>query len=193
MARGGDGSPSPQHEAERERNVRRGSLFVLLLAIAMFACRADVGTTEPAATPTPSQHTTTKVYVAPEGWSFRYPASWDRVERGFVQETETGKTITFDSEATTETELEQWIASEIARKLAATEADNRLLEALSVTEENGLTVYRYAIASRMEARETVLRTTVLFDGSRRYAFYAAVPPVTEEEHALAVGSFSVAR
>jgi hypothetical protein len=45
----------------------------------------------------------------------------------------------------------------------------------------------------MEARETVLRTTVFFDGSRRYAFYAAVPPVTEEEYALVVGSFSVPR
>ena len=193
MARGGDGSPSPQHEAERERNVRRGSLFVLLLALVLFACRAGIGTTDPVADATPSQQTTTKVYVAPEGWSFRYPASWDRVEGSFVQETETGKTITFESEATTDTELEQWIASEIARKLAATEADNRLREALSVTEENGLTVYRYAIMSRMETRETVLRTTVFFDGSRRYALYVAMPPVTEAEYALAVGSFSVAR
>jgi len=159
----------------------------------MFACRAGIETRVPIADATPSQQVATQQYVAAEGWSFRYPASWDHVEPSFVQETETGKTITFESEATTDTELEQWIASEIARKLAATEADNRLREALSVTEENGLTVYRYAIMSRMETRETVLRTTVFFDGSRRYALYVAMPPVTEAEYALAVGSFSVAR
>jgi hypothetical protein len=165
----------------------------LLLGMALFACRAGIGTTEPVATSTPSQQAAAKAYVAAVGWSFRYPAGWNRAEGGFVQEIGTGKTITFESEAMTRAEVEQWIASEIARKLAAPEADNTLLEPLSVSQENGLAVYRYAIASYMEARETVLRTTVFFDGSRRYAFYAAVPPVTEEEYALVVGSFSVPR
>ena len=115
------------------------------------------------------------------GGAFRYPAEWERVESGFVQDAETGKTITFESAPSTEGELEAWIASEIERKLAATEADNTLLEPLSVSQQDGLAVYRYAIESRMEARQTVLRTTVFLDGSRRYAFYAAIPPVTEDE------------
>lgn len=166
-------------------------LVLLVLISTALACRPSIGPTdESEATATPGQETRAHVYVAPEGWSFRYPADWDRVEPRFVQDIETGKTITFESELTTEAELERWIESEIARKVAATEADNRLLEPLSVAEEEGLTVYRYAIESRMEATRTVLRTTVFFDGSRRYAFYAAMPPVTEEEYELVVGSFS---
>ena len=165
-------------------------LALLLLALLLFACRPSTGSPAVDETPTPSQETTANVYVAPEGWSFRYPAAWERVESGFVQDAETGKTITFESAPSTEGELEAWIASEIERKLAATEADNTLLEPLSVSQQDGLAVYRYAIRSRMEARDTVLRTTVFLDGSRRYAFYAAVAPVTEEEYALVVGSFS---
>ena len=63
-------------------------------------------------------------YTAPEGWSFRYPMHWDRLdeESGFVQNTATGKAVTFASQPTTQAELERWLESEIARKLAATEA-----------------------------------------------------------------------
>jgi hypothetical protein len=130
-------------------------------------------------------------YTAPEGWSFRYPMHWDRLDRelGFVQDTVSGKTVTFASQPTTPEELERWIESEIARKLAATEAKNSLAEPLSSTMEGDLTIYRYAILSRLEASETLLRTTVFFDGERRYEFYAAIPPVAEEEVEAIVGSF----
>ena len=67
-------------------------------------------------------------YTSPEGWSFRYPVHWgpihwDRLdeELGFVQDTATGKTVTFASQPATQAELERWLQSEIARKLAATD------------------------------------------------------------------------
>jgi hypothetical protein len=135
-------------------------------------------------------------YTAPEGWSFRYPMHWgpihwDRLdeEAGFVQDTVTGKTVTFASQPTTQTELERWLQSEIARKLGATEADNTLAEPLTTLQEGALTIYRYAILSRLEASETLLCTTVFFDGQRRYEFYAAIPPLSEDEYRAVVGSF----
>lgn len=130
-------------------------------------------------------------YTAPEGWSFRFPAHWSRLdeELGFVQDPATGKTVTFASQPTTAVELTRWLEAEIARKLAATEADNTLAEPLSVRSEGDLTVYQYAIRSRREGSETLLRTTVLFDGQRRYEFYAAIPPVTEEEYQAMIASF----
>jgi hypothetical protein len=130
-------------------------------------------------------------YTAPEGWSFRYPMHWDRLDEGsgFVQDTTTGKTVTFASSATTQAELEGWLESEIDRKLAATEAENTLAEPLTIVQESSLTVYRYAILSRMEASETLLRTTVFFDGQRRYEFHAAIPPVAEEEYEAILDSF----
>jgi Tol biopolymer transport system component len=130
-------------------------------------------------------------YTAPVGWSFRYPSHWDRLdeELGFVQDTVTGKTVTFASQATTEAELERWLESEIDRKLAATEAENKLAEPLAAVEMGTLTIYRYTILSRREASETLLRTTVFFDGQRRYEFYAASPPVAEEEYEAILDSF----
>jgi hypothetical protein len=129
-------------------------------------------------------------FTAPEGWSFRYPMHWDRLdeEQGFVQDTATGKTVTFASKATTQVELERWIESEIDRKLAATEAENTLVEPLIARQEGVLAVYRYAVLSRMESSETLLWTTVLFDGQRRYEFHAAIPPVAEEEYGAIVAS-----
>jgi inhibitor of cysteine peptidase len=129
-------------------------------------------------------------YTAPEGWSFRYPMHWDRLdeELGFVQETSTGKTVTFASQPTTQTELERWIQAEIDRKLAATEAENTLAEPLTTAQEGELTVYRYAILSRGDGSETLLRATVFFDGQRRYEFYADLPPVAEEEYGAIVAS-----
>jgi hypothetical protein len=61
-----------------------------------------------------------------------------------------------------------------------------------VTEEGDLTAYRYAIRSRGDGSETLLRTTVFFDGERRYEFQAAIPPVAEEEYAAIVASFEPA-
>jgi hypothetical protein len=133
-------------------------------------------------------------YTAPEGWSFRYPMHWNRLdeELGFVQDTATGKTVTFASMATTQAELERWIDSEIKRKLAAAEAENILVEPLTTVQEGALAIYRYAILSRLEASETLLRTTVFFDGQRRYAFYAAIPSLAEEEYETIVASFQPA-
>jgi Tol biopolymer transport system component len=130
-------------------------------------------------------------YTAPEGWSFHYPMHWDRLdeELGFVQDTKTGKTVTFASQPTTRAELERWLESEIDRKLAATEAKNTMAEPLTAIEEGALTIYRYAILSRMDGSETLLRTTVFFDGQRRYEFYAAIPPLSEEEYRAVIGSF----
>jgi hypothetical protein len=35
----------------------------------------------------------------------------------------------------------------------------------------------------------LLRTTIFFDGQRRYEFYAAIPPVSEEEYGAILDSF----
>ena len=85
--------------------------------------------------------------------------------------------------------MERWLESEIERKLAATEAENSQAEPLTTIEEGALTICRYAILSRMEGSETLLRTTVFFDGQRRYEFRAAIPPMAEEEYGAVVGSF----
>jgi hypothetical protein len=132
-----------------------------------------------------------KRYTSADGWSFEYPANWDRVEPAFVQETVTGKTVSFGSEPTTKSELESWIESEIARKLNAAEAGNTLEEPLAVSHRGDLIVYRYAIRSRIESSETLLKTTVFFDGTGRYEFYTAIPPVTEEEYEAILDSFRV--
>lgn len=132
-------------------------------------------------------------YTAPEGWSFRYPAHWDRLDPvlGFVQETATGKTVTFESAPTSEAELKTWLESEIARKLEVREARNTLDDPLTESIEGDLTVYRYVILSETDRRETLLATTVFFDGQRRYALHAALPPVTEEEYEAIVETFHV--
>ncbi|MGD8475129.1 MAG: hypothetical protein PVH59_13490, partial [Anaerolineae bacterium] len=130
-------------------------------------------------------------YSAPEGWSFRYPVHWSRLdeELGFVQDPAAGKTVTFASELTTQAELESWLESEIARKLAATEAENTLAEPLTAEQAGDLTVYRYAVLSRGDGSETLLRAAVFFDGQRRYELYAAIPPLAEEEYEALVASF----
>jgi hypothetical protein len=130
-------------------------------------------------------------YAAAEGWSFHFPAHWNRLdeELGYVQDPFTGKTVTFASALTSQAELERWIESEITRKLGATEAENTLPEPLSVRQARDLTVYRYAIRSRIESSETLLRTTIFFDGHRRYQFEAAIPPVAEEEYEAILASF----
>jgi hypothetical protein len=61
-------------------------------------------------------------------------------------------------------------------------------EPLTTVQEGALTVYRYAILSRMESSETLLRTTVLFDGQRRYEFYAAILPVAGKEYRVILAS-----
>jgi hypothetical protein len=132
-----------------------------------------------------------KRYTSADGWSFEYPANWDRVEPAFVQETVTGKTVSFRSEPTTKSELESWIESEIARKLNAAEAGNTLEEPLAVSHRGDLIVYRYTIRSRIESSETLLKTTVFFDGTRRYEFDTATPSVTEEEYEAMLDSFHV--
>lgn len=134
----------------------------------------------------------TQRYTAPEGWSFRWPAHWEGLDAdlGFVQETATGKTVTFASQPTTQDELEEWLDAEIARKLAANEADNSLTEPLSQSQDGDLTVYRYAILSKTDGTETLLLSAVFFDGGRRYEFHAAVPPVAEEEFNAILASFS---
>jgi hypothetical protein len=133
--------------------------------------------------------TGTNTYTSSDGWSFEFPATWDRLEDGFVQETASGKTVTFHSEATSQANLEAWLEAEIARKLDATEADNSLAETLTIEQQEGLAIYRYAILSRGDGSETLLRTTVFFDGASRYELYAAVPPVGEAEYQAIIDSF----
>lgn len=137
----------------------------------------------------------TKQFISADGWSFDYPASWDKVEPTgygiyYVQETATGKTVEFRSQPTSKSELESWIESEIARKLEVAEAENTLVEPLVVSQKEALTVYRYTIrCRRCESCDTLLKTTVFFDGTFRYEFYTAIPPATEEEYEAILDSF----
>lgn len=129
-----------------------------------------------------------KQYNSPEGWSFRYPSSWDKVGNDFVQHTATGKTIEFRSEVTTIEALENWIKSEKKRKVSATEADNDLVEESTVKNKDGRYIFNYTIRSKMDGSESLLKTTVVFDGKRRYEFYAQIPPVTSEEFKMVTDS-----
>ena len=61
--------------------------------------------------------------------------------------------------------------------------------ARTLSHRLSLLFYRYAILSRIESSETTLRTTVFFDGQRRYEFYAAIPPLAEEEYEAILASF----
>ena len=56
-------------------------------------------------------------------------------------------------------------------------------------EEGDLAAYHYAIRSPGDGSETLLHTTVFFDGGRCYEFHAAIPPVAEEEYTSIVASF----
>ena len=56
-------------------------------------------------------------------------------------------------------------------------------------QQGPVTLYLYANLSHLEASETLMRTTVLFDGLRRYEFSAAIPPMAEEEYEAIVTSF----
>jgi hypothetical protein len=100
--------------------------------------------------------------------------------------------VTFASQPASQAELESWLESEIDRKVVATEAENALAEPLTMVQEGDLTVYHYAILSRTEGSETLLRTTVFFDGQRRYEFYGAILPLAEEEYEAIVASFQPA-
>ena len=134
-----------------------------------------------------------KEYMSTEGWSFRYPETWDKVEENFIQETATGKTVVFSSETTTKQDLEVWIQSEIKRKLEAEEADNTLTDPLSINTKDDLTVYRYTINSKMESTEAFIPNVIFFDGERKYTFYTNIPPVTEEEFETILDSFKPIR
>lgn len=122
-----------------------------------------------------------KEYNSPDGWSFKYPSSWDKIEKDFIQETATGKTIVFHSEVTNLEALENWIKSEKKRKLSAAEADNDLVEESTVKNKDGRYIFNYTIRSKMDGSEWLLKTTVIFDGKRRYEFRTTIPPVTSEE------------
>lgn len=186
-------------------------VFLLLLAVALFiiGCSEntkvnndlsdrpvleDTGEAQPG--PTDSAKTSGKTYESPEGWKIAYPESWGRVEtldeETIIQETLTGKTISFSTVKCTKSELESWIDDEIERKLSATEADNTLVKPLAV-EEGDLLCYTYTIESRMDGSVTELANVIYFDGERRYEFRASMPPVTEKEFEDVINSFEILR
>ncbi len=134
---------------------------------------------------------TVNKYEDIDGWEITYPASWDKVEANYFQEQASGKTVEFSSAATSKDALEKWLNAEITRKLKASEAANTLYEPLSISKKGSLTIYKYSIKSRIESLEHVLRTTVFFDGKRRYEFRTSIPPVTEKEWENIINSFSV--
>lgn len=129
-----------------------------------------------------------KQYNSPDGWSFKYPASWDKVEKDFIRQSATGKTIQFHSEVTGLEALENWIKSEKKRKLSAAEADNSLVEESTVKNKDGRHVFNYTIRSKMDGAESLLKTTVIFDGKRRYEFNTQIPPVTPGEFKIITDS-----
>jgi len=124
-----------------------------------------------------------KQYKSTEGWSFKYPPSWDKIEDGFIKETSTGKSIFFQSKVTNLKEWEDWVKSE---GLSATEAKKDLVEEINVKNRDGRYIYSYTI--KLDGSETLIETTLIFDGKRRYKFYAVIPPVTMEEFKAITGS-----
>lgn len=130
-----------------------------------------------------------KKFKSSEGWVISYPASWDRAEKNFIQEVSTGKTLEFRSENTTKEDLEKWIDKETKRKLSATEAANTMKEPLSVKQKGDLYYYSYTISTQMDGPVKLLKTTVIFDGIKRYEFYTTLPPTTEKEYDEIINSF----
>lgn len=133
-----------------------------------------------------------KQYISPDGWLFKYPSTWDKVGNDFIQQTASGKTINFHSEITTQEALEKWVRLEKKRKLSAKEADNDLVEESTVKNKDGRYITNYTIRSKMDGSEKLLKTTVIFDGKRRYEFYAQIPPVTLEELQMITNSLKIA-
>ncbi|MBA1337160.1 MAG: hypothetical protein HPY66_3596 [Firmicutes bacterium] len=162
---------------------------VMILTLALAGCAANSFSAN-----NPGGHNSDediKLYTSGDGWSFEYPKTWDKVEKGFVQETATGKTIVFDVKECTEEELEEWLRAEISRKLNAEEADNELVEPLTNIEKNHLTLYTYTIKSKGDGSEALLKNAVFYDGKRRYELRTTVPPVAEEEFNHAIDTFRV--
>ena len=132
-------------------------------------------------------------FVSQEGWSFEYPGTWDKVEPSFVQEIRSGKTVEFRSRQIGKAELEQWIQSEINRKLAATEAENKLMHPLKTETRNGVIRYSYTIQSRMESSAVMLKTVVLYDGKHMVELRTEIPRVAEAEFEQIIRSFTFAK
>lgn len=132
-----------------------------------------------------------KTFKSDDGWEISYPSTWNKVESKFIQEEASGKTLVFNSEDTTKEDLERWLDKEIKRKLEGTEGSNTLKEDLNVKRERELWYYTYTISSKIESSESLLKTTVIFDGKRKYEFWADLSKVTEEEYNDIISSFKV--
>lgn len=127
-------------------------------------------------------------YKSEDGWSFNYPATWDKVEPNYIQETLTGKTIAFRS-MSIDGNFDEWVQNGISKKLKADEADNSLVEKRSVGNQDGsFSKVDYAILSVIDGKETLLKTTVFYDGSYIYEFHTQTPPVMDDEYDLVINS-----
>jgi len=130
-----------------------------------------------------------KVYEG-NGWRFRYSPVFDKVTDGYIQESSSGKTIAFAVEETTESELLDWIASEIERKLGAAEADVSLVEPLSESGRGNLKIFRYMIHSDTgDMAPADIPTVIFFDGKKRYVFWTHHPDVSADEFNQVIDSF----
>lgn len=133
-----------------------------------------------------------KTFTGQGGWSFSYPGTWDRTGDGFVQESATGKTITFRIEKTSLLRLKYLVRAQIKRELKASEAQNVLVEPLTESRRGDLRLFRYAISSKQgDMRPIVIQTAIFHDGSLMYEFSTAGP--VERELEIAIDSFKPAR
>lgn len=129
-----------------------------------------------------------KTFTGQGGWSFSYPGAWDRVGDGFVQESATGRTITFRTEKTSLLRLKYLIRAQIKRKLKAPDTQNVLAEPLTESRRGDLRLYRYAISSKQgDVHPALIQTAIFYDGSLMYEFSTAGP--AEKELEMVISSF----
>lgn len=158
--------------------------FILLLIISLVGC----GAIEKTDNPVPDGF---EKYVDINGWSILYPATWDKVEDTFIQETSSGQTIQFSSEIIIKEDLLTWINSEISRKLSAEEVNNTIFEPLKVENIDNLELFQYTIQSDMDGITHLLRTSIYYDGNMRYAFMGALPIINGETFEAIINSFKL--
>lgn len=130
-------------------------------------------------------------YVDSNGWSIFYPSTWDKVEKTFIQESTSGQTLQFRSEEISEVDLLYWIDTEINRKLSVEEGQNSIFEPLRVEARDDLEVYEYTIQSDRDGITYLLKTTIFYDGNRKYEFWGALPQIDGEIYEEIINSFKI--
>ncbi len=174
----------------------RKQITLILFSVILFTISACSSTPANVIQPTESDKPTEtssdkKIYKSSNGWSVQYPMTWDYESDDLLRETETEKFISFDTYDIPEEGIEKWLESKIQSSLAMNEANNTLLEDVTKATKDNLSVYKYAIESKVDARITELRFIIYVDNKHIYQFQSQNPSLTKDEFEEIVNTFSL--